>query len=58
MVICCYGMRFSKCDIFFSLAFPIPGRLNEMGSHTSVELDFPMDSKLSEEDIGNEKRMD
>ena len=51
VVIFCHGMGFSKCDSVFSLALPFPNSLDEMGSHTLVELDCRMDSKLSEMDL-------
>ena len=40
-------MGFSRCDSVFSLALPFSDSLDEMGSHTSVELDCRMDLKLS-----------
>ena len=51
VVVFYHGMGFSRCDNVFSLALPFPHRLDEMGSHTSVELDYRMDSKLSGVDI-------
>jgi len=43
-----HGIGFTRCDIIFSLAFPFPDNLDEMGYHTSVQLDFQMNSRLSE----------
>ena len=37
--------------VFFNLALPFMDNIYEMGSHTSVELDCWMDSKLSEVDL-------
>ena len=50
-VISCHDMGFSTCYNIFSLAFPFTDNLDEMGSHTSVELDCQMDSKLSGVDL-------
>jgi len=51
VVVFCYGMGFSRCDSVFSLALPFPYSLDEIGSHTSVELYYRMDSKLSGVDL-------
>ena len=45
------GMAFAKCDSIFSLAMPYQDSLDEMGCHTSIELDHQMNSKLSGVDI-------
>ena len=57
VVIFCHGMGFFRCDSVFTLALQFVDNLDEMGSHTSVELDCQMDSKLSEVDLQNEKHM-
>ena len=57
VVVFCHGMGFSKCDSVFSLSFSFLDGLDEMGSHTSVELDCRMDSKLSGVDFQNDKNM-
>ena len=51
VVIFYHGIGFARCDNVFSLALPFPDSLDEMGSHTLVELDCQMDSKLSEVDL-------
>lgn len=48
---------FPSAKLLFSLAFPFPHNLDEMGSHTSVELDCRMDSKLGGVDLQNGKHM-
>ena len=57
VVVFYHGMGFSRCDSVFGLALPIPNSLDEMGSHTSIELDCRMDSKLSGVDLRNDKHM-
>ena len=47
VVLCCYGMGFSKCDSVFSLAFLFPDSHGVMGFFYLVELDYWMVSKLS-----------
>ena len=51
VVIFCHGMGFSRCDSVFNLPFPFSDSLDEMGFHVWIELDFHMDSKLSEVDL-------
>ena len=51
VVVLCHGMGFSRCDSVFSLALQFLDNLDEMGSHILDEMDFQMDSKLSEVDI-------
>ena len=51
VVLCCLGMSFARCDSVFSLAFPFPYSLDEMGSHTSVELDGQIGFELSGVDL-------
>ena len=43
--------------VFFSLALSFPDSLDEMGSHTSVELDCEIDLNLSGVDLRNDKHM-
>ena len=57
VVVFCHGMGFSMCESFFRLAFPFLDSLDEMGSHTMVELDCQMESNLSGVDLQNEKQM-
>ena len=57
VVIFCHGMGFSKCESVFNLAFPFPNSLDEMCSHTSVELDCQMDLKPSGVGLRNDKHM-
>ena len=42
---------FPGVRVLHNLALPFPDSLDEMGSHTSVELDCQMDSKLSGVDL-------
>jgi len=51
VVVFCHGMGFPRCDSVFSLALLFADTLDEMGSHTSIELYCWMDWKLSGVDI-------
>lgn len=42
---------FPGVTFFFNLALPFPDKLEEMGSHISVELDCQMDLKMSGADL-------
>ena len=51
MIILSHGIGFSKYDSVFNLAFPFLDSLVEMCSHTLVEVNRQMVSKLSEVDL-------
>jgi len=57
VVVCCHGMGISRCSSVFILSLQFLDRLNDMGSHTSIEVDCQMDSNLSGLDLLNEKYM-
>ncbi len=48
-------MDFARCNNVFSLASPFPDGHGVVGSHVLVELDYRMDSKMSDVNLQNDR---